>query len=258
MDIALTPKQRDVLIVLYGAHPRPGTSGGPGDKQSFVSLEKKKLLNIDSRKGGWEVSLTPLGLDVAAALADKKKAKPPTTPPTPRRVTKQVTRTQRPKKARIKLAERKRLIEQAFKNIGRKNLLLTEAEAGILAMAAFYDNAQHRPEVEKHTGARTKIPSKGPEAPDVSQFNARQRKALQGLKRLGLVEVDRMIRRTAKGYSRPIPGTSTVRITPIGRVYVRYYLPQQYREGTSFDIPFTKRPGPAARPKKVRKARKRW
>ncbi len=265
MDITLTPKQRDILVVLHRAHPSPGEAGSRGDKTSFVALEKKGLLSIDSREGRWRVSLTDLGIPVAAALAKRPKQQElpllapeeVIEPREPRVTPKPITGKQRPKPPQTRLDQKKDIIERAFQNAGRSNMLLDEAEAGILAMVGFYDNTQHRPEAERKTGARTRIPSKGPEQPDVSKFSARQKKALKSLKKLGLVEVDRIIRRTRKGYSRPIPGTSTVRITPTGRVFVRHFLPEQYREGTTFDVPFSQLPGPPARPRKVRPARKR-
>ena len=123
-------------------------------------------------------------------------------------------------------AEKTRLLHAMFADNGRAFGQLTSDEAFILATALEYDNPRHRPEGELR-GARLS-PTLN-ETLIVEDFAPNQLRALRGLMSLGLVEIDRVNKRTTRGYSRPTPSTSVVRLSPEGRKFARTYVP-------SFDV----------------------
>ena len=124
--------------------------------------------------------------------------------------------------------EDRRLLGELFDAEGRAFGKLTNDEAFLLALAVEDADPRRRPEMQSYLAVlsdeNSAITTKN-ETLDTSRMDKASLRALRGLMRLGLVEIDRINKRTKRGYSRPEPDTSVVRPSPLGFIFADAYLP---------------------------------
>ena len=133
--------------------------------------------------------------------------------------------TRRKRKATGRTSELRKRMEFLISSQNRSiGMDLTGDEAFILSQAYEHDNPRRSPERESKRARLDSFTNN--ESVNFANMGKKQREAVQSLLDMGLIELDRANERKVakRRYSRPIPGTTVIRITPEGRLYMRDLL----------------------------------
>lgn len=144
---------------------------------------------------------------------------------TPRARVSDKPKTRRKRKATGRTSELRKRMEYLISSQNRSlGMDLTGDEAFILSQAYEHDNPRRSPERESKRARLDSFTTD--ESVNLANMGKKQREAVQSLLDMGLIELDRANERKVakRRYSRPIPGTTVIRITPEGRLYMRDLL----------------------------------